>query len=127
MRDLIVSILAVSLLIGSWLIFYDYSESKVSGYASDIENTIIPLVEAELWNESKTSMDKLSNSWHNYRKIALLFLDTSNINEIDFALARATKYILAEDVSNSSGELLALHEQLIFLNENDRVILANIL
>lgn len=127
MRDLIVSIVAVGLLIGSWLLFYDYSETKLSEYASDIENNIIPLIESETWDESRIQINQLSDSWHRYRKTALLFLDTETINEIDYSMARSIKYVLAEDLSNSSGELYSMHEQLMFLIENDKVSLANIM
>ncbi len=36
-------------------------------------------------------------------------------------------YIKAKDVSNGSGELLALKEQLKFLHENEKISFANIL
>ncbi|MGN0727451.1 MAG: DUF4363 family protein, partial [Anaerovoracaceae bacterium] len=58
---------------------------------------------------------------------ALLFLDTQTINEIDYSLARPMKYVKAEDVSNSAGELNAIIEQLTFLKKNDEVSAANIL
>ena len=53
--------------------------------------------------------------------------DTDEINEIDFCLAKAEKYIKAEDVSNSSGELNSLAEQLIFMYEQQDIKAANIL
>lgn len=72
-------------------------------------------------------MKKLDDDWHKYKKTALLFLDTQTINEIDYSLARAEKYVKSEDVSNSSGELNSMIEQLTFLKQNDEVTFANIL
>ena len=55
------------------------------------------------------------------------FLDTEEINDTDGAFAKTLMYIKAEDVSNGSGELLALKEQLKFLHENEGIGIENIL
>ena len=68
-----------------------------------------------------------SDRWHEYRKKALLFLETEEVNEIDYCLAKSEKYIKAEDVSNSSGELNSLAEQIIFMYEKQDINAANIL
>ena len=92
-----------------------------------LKKEIIPAVEAEQWEESKQLMKELDKDWHKYKKVALLFLDTQTVNEIDYSLARAIKYVKAEDVSNSSGELNSMIEQLTFLKKNDEVSASNIL
>lgn len=127
MRDLIISIIAVALLIGTWLIFFDYSSDNIDSYTYSLKKEIIPAVEAEQWEESKQLMKNLDKDWHKYKKVALLFLDTQTVNEIDYTLARAIKYVKAEDVSNSSGELNSMIEQLTFLKKNDEVSASNIL
>ena len=127
MRYLIISITTVSLLIGSWLIFFNYSSKNIDAYTELIKDEVLPAVEAEYWDESNRLMKKLDDDWHKYKKTALLFLDTQTINEIDYSLAKAEKYVKAEDVSNSSGELNSMVEQLTFLKQNDEVTFANIL
>ena len=127
MRDLIISIAAVALLIGTWLVFFDYSSDNIDSYTYTIKKEILPAVEAEQWEESKQLIKSLNKDWHKYKKVALLFLDTQTVNEIDYTLARSIKYVKAEDVSNSSGELNAMIEQLKFLKKNDEVSAANIL
>ena len=127
MRDLIISIIAVALLIGTWLIFFDYSSDNIDSYTYSLKKEIIPAVEAEQWEESKQLMKNLDKDWHKYKKVALLVLDTQTVNEIDYTLARAIKYVKAEDVSNSSGELNSMIEQLTFLKKNDEVSASNIL
>ena len=127
MKKLIISILAVVLLIGSWLVFFSYSSDNIDSYTHSIKKEVIPAVEAENWEKSKQLLDKIDKDWHSYKKVALLFLDTQTINEIDYSLARSIKYVEAEDVSNSSGELNAIIEQLTFLKKNDEISAANIL
>lgn len=127
MKNLIISIIAVALLMGSWLVFFSYSSDNIDSYTHSIRKEIIPAVESEDWNKSRQLLDKIDKDWHSYKKVALLFLDTQTINEIDYSLARSIKYVKAEDVSNSSGELNAIVEQLTFLKKNDEVSAANIL
>lgn len=127
MRDLIVSIVIIVVLISGWIVFDNYSENQLAGFATSIKEDIIPAVEGENWEDSKDMIEELSKLWHEYRSKALLFLETSEINEIDYCLAKSEKYIKAEDVSNSSGELNSLAEQLIFMYEQEKINLANIL
>ena len=127
MRDLLVSILAVALLTGSWLIFFSYSESSIDYFSGTIEDTVIPMVEDGEWTNSYDEISRLNSGWNTYRKYALLFLDTEAINEIDCSMAKSIKYIKARDVSNASGELLVMCEQLKFLNYNEKITISNIL
>ncbi len=126
MKNLISAICAVSILIGAWLIFAYYSERQIDSFSSSIEAAIIPAVEAEDWKSSNRSISELNTAWHIYKKKAIFFLDTDTINEIDYSLAKAVKYVKAEDVSNSSGELNAMLEQLSFLCGNDELNWGNI-
>ena len=59
MRDLIISIAAVALLIGTWLVFFDYSSDNIDSYTYSLKKEIIPAVEAEQWEESKKLMKNL--------------------------------------------------------------------
>jgi len=114
-------------LIGGWLFFDNYSEQQLADFSSSIIEEIIPAVEDEKWEESAEMIDTFDKQWHEYRKKALLFLETDEINEIDYCLAKSEKYIKAKDVSNSSGELNSLAEQLIFMYEKQDINAANIL
>lgn len=127
MRDLIISAAIMMVLIGSWLIFDNYSEKQLVDFSSSIIEEIIPAVEAGDWDESLFMISDFSDRWHEYRKKALLFLETEEVNEIDYCLAKSEKYIKAEDVSNSSGELNSLAEQIIFMYEKQDINAANIL
>ena len=78
------------------------------------------------WDEAYKKVQVLSDDWHAYKKTAIFFLDTQTINDIDYAMAKSVKYVKAEDVSNASGELFAMVEQLTFLCSNDEVNWGNV-
>ena len=44
----------------------------------------------------------------------------------DYSMAKSVKYVKAKDVSNASGELSAMLEQLTFLCSNDEVNWGNV-
>lgn len=126
MKKLIAAVLSVGILIGSWLIFANYSHGQISEFTRFIKEEILPTVEASDWESSNLLIEKLNNDWNRYRSKAIFFLDTQTINEIDYSMAKSIKYVKAEDVSNSSGELNAMSEQLTFLCANDEVNWGNV-
>ena len=87
----------------------------------------MPAVENEDWDKAYEAFQQQYDRWHDYRKGALFFLDTQAVNDADSTFAKTLMYIKAEDVSNGSGELLALKEQLKFLHENEKISFENIL
>ena len=52
---------------------------------------------------------------------------TEALNEVDSTICKAYYYIQMEDDSNASGEVSALQYQLMYLHENQKPTLANIL
>ena len=126
MKDLIAAICAVGILIGGWLLFAHASQDRIDTFTGQIRDDIIPAVESEQWEDALGKVQQLSEDWHQYKKCAVFFLDTHTINEIDYSMAKSVKYVKAEDVSNASGELSAMVEQLTFLCANDEVNWGNI-
>ena len=127
MKDLIISILIIALLIGSWLIFDGYSKQTTTLMAESLEANTIPLVEDELWEDAEVQYERFEKNWNKYKKTALSFLENDQISEIDLCVARAEKYIEAKDVSNSAGELCSIAKQLQLLDLREKVTLSNIL
>ncbi|MBR4020204.1 MAG: DUF4363 family protein [Firmicutes bacterium] len=127
MRALIVSALTLSLLIGCWLWFYHYSDASLHQMSSACQEKVLPAIEQGRWEQAYDTFGSQYQAWHRYKHWALFMLETDRINEIDTAFAKTLMYIKAKDLSNSSGELLALKESLLFLHENEAVTLANIL
>ena len=87
----------------------------------------MPAIESEHWGQAEARFQAQYQAWHIYKKRALLMLETDRLTDLDFAFAKTLMYIKAKDVSNSSGELLALQEALKRLYENEELSLANIL
>lgn len=127
MRALVISIVAVVLLICIWFVFFDYSGDLIHSYINEIEDEIIPAIESGEWDKSYQLMKDLNKEWHKFKKVAILFLDTETINEIDYTLAKSVKYVKCKDDSNSTGELNSMIEQLTFLHKNDEMNVGNIL
>lgn len=126
MRDLIVSVVIILVLIGGWLFFDSYSDNTVSSMADDIRRELITSVESENWSESLAKAESIWDEWCDYKGKALLFLGSDELLEIDQCMAKALKYIQARDVSNSSGELNALVQQLDFLIAREKINAENI-
>lgn len=127
MKNLITSFLIVAFLIGGWLIFDNYSRNVTGALAEVLKEDIIPFTEAESWDKASASYDIFEEEWDKYRKISLAFLENDQINEIELCVARAEKYIEAEDVSNSAGELCSIARQLELLDKREKITLSNIL
>lgn len=127
MKALIASTLSLALLVGCWGFFYHYSDRNLNQIIDICENTVMPAIESEDWDTALDVFSRQYDRWHKYRKRALFFLDTQDVSEADSNFAKTLMYIKAKDLSNSSGELLALKEQLKFLHENEGIYLRNIL
>ena len=126
MRNFVISLLCMGLLIGIWAFFDSYSNSKIDSYKEELETNIIKTVELGDWDKASHDFDALSQDWHQYKKRAEFFLDTQMINDVDYSIAKAKYYIKAQDVSNSSGELSCLEDQLTFLHYNESLAPGNI-
>jgi hypothetical protein len=127
MKSLLIASAVVIVMIGGWLIFNNYSNNAVEDLIDCIQEEIIPEVEAENWEKSKKLMSKLKDDWHKYKEPALLFLNTDELCQIDYSIARAEKYIDAEDISNSSGELNSIAEEMRFIISKEHINVENVL
>ena len=59
MKNVIVSVCAVALLIGGWLVFAHYSQEKIDSFNQFINDDIITAVEASDWQNSNKKMKKV--------------------------------------------------------------------
>jgi len=127
MRALLISVLSLSILIGIWAVFYQYSDEQLHHLTSSCENEVMPAIESENWDAAYEIFSKKYKQWHDYQKWALYMLETESINNVDQAFAKTLMYIKAKDLSNSSGELLALKNALNVLQKNESITPNNIL
>lgn len=126
MRDLLISLLTVIVLAGSWLLFDSYSEKEVNDMSATICNEIIPYAESEDWDNCQKVIDTTQAQWVSYKKSAHLFLGAESLYEIDDTFARCIEFANAKDVSNTSGELNSLASRLSFLNSREKITWGNI-
>ena len=66
MKDLIVSICAVAVLIGGWLIFAHASQAQIDDLNGRIREEIIPAVESAQWDEAYKKVQVLSLCFRRY-------------------------------------------------------------
>lgn len=126
MKELLISAAVIIILISGWLIFENYSHDKLQTFAAEIEEKLLSAIESEEWDRSDVMICKLSYDWHEYRKKALLFLNTAEINEIDYSIAKSEKYIELADKASSAAELNSAAERLNFMREKEKITFANI-
>ena len=127
MRSLIASLLVLVFLVGCWFCFYRYSDKELHQLVNTCEKEVMPAIEAGEWDHAYNTFQKQYTNWHRYKKWALFMLETEKINDTDANFAKTLMYIKAKDLSNSSGELLALKESIKVLHENESIALSNIL
>ena len=127
MRALAVSFLVLVLLTGIWFGFHRYSESTLEDIRLACSEKIMPAIESDHWEDAHAVYAVQMQEWQRYKKAALYMLETDQLNDVDTAFAKTLMYIKAKDLSNSSGELLALQELLKQLHENECLTFANIL
>mgnify|MGYP003306335183 CR=1 FL=1 len=127
MRALLISFLTLVLLVGCWFSFYQYSVQNLHQMIIVCEEEGMPAIDAHHWKQAYKKFNGQYQAWHRYKKRALFMMETDKIKETDAAFAKTLMYIKAKDLSNSSGELLALQESLKYLHNHERITLSNIL
>lgn len=126
MRNFIISALCLGILIGGWSIFAVYSNDKINDLQIQLTGGVIAAVEDGRWKDADASFSYFSKDWNQYRKSAAFFLNTQELNEVDCTIEKTAYYIKAFDLSNASGELASLNEQLFFLHYNETLSAENI-
>jgi hypothetical protein len=126
MKSLIISIISMAVIIGSWGIFVSFADKNIHELTDMIEDDIMVSVYDEDWTTAKAQFKELSAKWHSQKKIYTFFFDTLPVLETDYSIARAKHYIYAENVPLAAGELSSIEEQLGFLHMNELLTLDNI-
>lgn len=127
MRSLITSSSIMLLLLILWFSFFSFSCNALASFADSADITIMHSVDSGNWDKAITDFDNLEIKWNKYRQIANFFLSSSELNEIDFTLARAKHYIYAKSADDAGSELAHLSTQMQSLYNNESVTLGNVL
>ena len=127
MRALIISTISLLFIVCIWGIFYHYSNDTLQGMIFSCQNDIMPAIEKEDWDTASHHAEQQYQTWCDYRQNALYLLETDSLNKTEEGFVKTLMYIQAKDLSNSSGELLALQKQLTYLHQRESITLKNIL
>ncbi len=127
MRDLLISVCCMLLLIVPWEIYSTCTSDTIHECADVIDAKLLPAITEGDWGTAKKSFDDISKNWDSYKKIAVYFLSTDALNEVDSTICKSCYYIQMEDDSNAAGEVSSLQYQLRYLHENQKPTLVNIL
>ena len=104
MKDLLISVCCMLLLLVPWEIYSSYTSGTMHFCSDAIDAKVLPAVTQNDWENAKKGFEEVSDQWD-----------------------QAYYYIQMEDDSNASGEVSALQYQLMYLHENQKPTLANIL
>lgn len=126
MRDMIISVICLICLIVPWSIYDEYSAQTINSYRTLIDDSILPAIQAEKWDEAEESMKYIAEDWDSYKSYSAFFVDTTSINEVDSMISKAYYYVKCHDVSNSAGEIASLEYCLNYLHENELPVPKNI-
>lgn len=127
MRSLVISIIVLGLLMGSWGVFLNRADKAIHEMSASINEEILPAVSAEDWRRSQERFSYMSTLWNQDRRLFSIYFDAISIGQIEGSLARAKEYLQSEEKSSASGELAYLDQQLLFVLENERLSLENAL
>jgi len=126
-RSLVISLISIGILVTSWIVFVNYADKNIHELMNMIDDDILISANAGDWDKASDDFKNLSDKWHKQKKIYSLFIDTKAINDTDFSIARAKKYIGTKNLSLSAGELNCIKEQLGFLHLNEILSIENII
>ncbi|MDD2373026.1 MAG: DUF4363 family protein [Syntrophomonadaceae bacterium] len=127
MRSLVISIIALSLILGSWGLFMGYANKSLRNMIQTVKNEVMVEVVQDNWDNSEKALEQVSSSWYRGRKGYSIFLNARSIDDIESSISKALAYVRMKEKANALGELAYLHHQLIFLLENEMILLENIL
>lgn len=126
MKALVAAIAAMIIIVSSWGVFVSYSDKHIHELMDLIEDDILIDVYAGEWISAESHFKRLSKEWHQQKKIYSFFFNNNDVNETDYAIARAKDYIKAKDAPLAAGELNCINEQLKFLHFNELASFDNI-
>lgn len=126
MRNFMISLTCLLIVLCLWAGFAYYSGKTTGALQVQSDQLINSSIRNENWESAEDDYRQLSEMWHRYKRIASIFLDAKDINEIDSTMDKAHLYMEAKDISNSTGEFSYLKNKFRFLYQNDTVSLPNI-
>ena len=126
MRTLITIGIIVVLLIGGSLTSYQYIETSTLAISAPLE-TVEQCISTQEWQVAQKELDTTQQRWDKNKDWWTVLLDHEEIDTIDISLKRLEKYIEAQDVSLSLGEVSALKLLVDHIFDTEKLNFQNIL
>jgi len=126
LRTLITIGILVVLLIGGSLTSYQYIETSTLAISAPLE-TVEQCISTQEWQVAQKELDTTQQRWDKNKDWWTVLLDHEEIDTIDISLKRLEKYIEAQDVSLSLGEVSALKLLVDHIFDTEKLNFQNIL
>lgn len=126
MRTLITIVIIVVLLLGGSLTSYQYIQTSTQALEIPLE-TVERSISTQKWEVAQKELNTAQLRWDKIKTLWTVILDHQEIDTIDISIKRLEKYIEAQDVSLSLGEVSALKLLVDHISDTSKFNLRNIL
>jgi hypothetical protein len=126
MRTLITIFIIVVLLLGGSLSSYRYIQASTQALAVPLE-TVEQSISTQKWEVAQKEMNTTQQRWDKNKTWWTVILDHQETDTIDISIKRLEKYIGAQDVPLSLGEVSALKLLVDHIADTAKFNLRNIL
>jgi hypothetical protein len=107
LRTLITIVTIVILLFGGSLTSYQYIQSSTHAFGVPLE-AVEQSISSQKWEVAQKELHIAQLCWDKNKTLWTIILDHQETDTIDISIKRLEKYIAAQDVSLSLGEVSAL-------------------
>lgn len=126
MRTLITIFIIVLLLSGGSLISYQYIETSTQALVTPLE-TVEQSISTRKWEVAQKELSTTQLRWDKNKTWWPIILDHQEIDTIDISIKRLEKYLEAQDVPLSLGEVSALKLLVDHISDSAKFNLRNVL
>ena len=123
----LVATMAISLVV--FLGIGIYSEIWISNTAQEVSLEVAHLAETvrnHNWNEAAKLIDDIHKRWASITDRWDIIVDHSEIDEVNLALIRATKFIETESFELALAEIAVIHHMVLHIAEKESLRILNI-
>lgn len=126
MRAFWITVAATLILLIIWGIFVSSTDLDMKNMTANIDSAVVSINQDD-WQESQERIDKVLSRWSDRRLVFSLFFDAVSIDEVESLMAKASALNKAKEKGSLLAELANLRHSLLFLLENEKISIENIL
>lgn len=102
-----------------------YLQDSADAIAEQIEQ-VMTTIDEQRWEQARQQTAGIEKSWYKSSRWWPVFLDHQEIDNIEFSLAKAKKYVDARNVPLAQGQLSELRLMLKHIPDKESISLKNI-